>query len=202
MPIVECPLYRQKPQFSYAILLRLNYFALSNRTRMKSIQAEDTCATATKLVLPNDTNTLHNLFGGQLLAWMDEIASISAARQCRRVVVTAAVNSVSFEKPIQLGDFVTLKAKVSRSFTSSMEVIVDVFVEHQITGEQKKANQAIFVFVAIDQNGSPIEVPKLIPVTDSEKSRHEAALRRKQLSLILAGRMKPSDATELKALFE
>lgn len=181
---------------------RLNYFAVSNLSRMKTIHPEETSATATKLVLPNDTNTLHNLFGGQLMAWMDEIASISASRQCRRVVVTAAVNSVSFDNAIQLGDFVTLKAKVSRSFTSSMEVIVDVYVEHQITGEQKKANQAIFVFVAIDQLGRPIEVPELIPVTEEEKSRHKAALRRKQLSLILAGRMKPSDATELKALFE
>ena len=169
---------------------------------MKSINAKETCATATKLVLPNDTNTWHNLFGGQLMAWMDEIASISAARQCRRVVVTAAVNSISFNHPIKLGDFVTLEAKVSRSFTSSMEVIVDVFVEHQVTGAQKKANQAIFLFVAIDQLGRPIEIPKLLPKTDEEKERYDAALRRKQLSLILAGRMKPKDATELKALFE
>ncbi|MBT5404179.1 MAG: acyl-CoA thioesterase [Crocinitomicaceae bacterium] len=169
---------------------------------MKSINAQETCATATKLVLPNDTNTLHNLFGGQLMAWMDEIASISAARHCRRVVVTAAVNSISFNHPIKLGDFVTLEAKVSRSFTSSMEVIVDVFVEHQVTGAQKKANQAIFLFVAIDQLGRPIEIPKLLPKTDEEKERYDAALRRKQLSLILAGRMKPADATELKALFE
>ena len=168
---------------------------------MKSIIAQDTCATATKLVLPNETNTLHNLFGGQLMAWMDEIASISAARQCRRVVVTAAVNSISFDNAIALGDFVTLEAKVSRSFTSSMEVIVDVLVEHQMTGEQKKANQAIFIFVAIDQAGRPIEVPELIPETEEEKDRHAAALRRKQLSLILAGRMKPEDASELKALF-
>ncbi|MBT4775871.1 MAG: acyl-CoA thioesterase [Crocinitomicaceae bacterium] len=169
---------------------------------MKSINAQETCATATKLVLPNDTNTLHNLFGGQLMAWMDEIASISAARHCRRVVVTAAVNSISFNHPIKLGDFVTLEAKVSRSFTSSMEVIVDVFVEHQVTGAQKKANQAIFLFVAIDQLGRPIEIPKLLPKTDEGKERYDAALRRKQLSLILAGRMKPADATELKALFE
>ncbi len=136
------------------------------------------------------------------MAWMDEIASISAARHCRRVVVTAAVNSVSFENPIKLGDFVTLDAQVSRAFTSSMEVIVDVFVEHQVTGERKKANQAIFIFVAIDQLGRPIEVPQLEVETEEEKERYDAALRRKQLSLILAGRMKPNDASELKALFE
>lgn len=136
------------------------------------------------------------------MAWMDEIASISASRHCRRVVVTAAVNSVSFDNAIKLGDFVTLEAKVSRAFTSSMEVIVDVLVEHQVTGEKKKANQAIFIFVAIDQLGRPIEVPQLVPETEEEKERYAAALRRKQLSLILAGRMKPKDASELKALFD
>ena len=169
---------------------------------MKTVTAKETCATATKLVLPNDTNTLHNLFGGQLMAWMDEIASISASRQCRRVVVTAAVNSVSFDHPIKLGDFVTLEAKVSRAFTSSMEVIVDVLVENQVTGKKKRANQAIFIFVAIDQMGRPIEIPQVVAETKEEEERYDAALRRKQLSLILAGKMKPKDASELKALFE
>jgi acyl-CoA hydrolase len=117
-------------------------------------------------------------------------------------VVTAAVNSVSFDHPIKLGDFVTLEAKVSRAFTSSMEVIVDVFVENQVTGKKKRANQAIFIFVAIDQMGRPIEIPQVVAETKEEEERYDAALRRKQLSLILAGKMKPKDASELKALFE
>lgn len=136
------------------------------------------------------------------MAWMDEIASISAERFCQRIVVTAAVQSVSFAHPINLGDIVTLKAKVSRAFTSSMEVIVDVFVQDHKTREQNKANEAIFVFVAIDQMGRPIEVPDLVPETELEVQRFEGALRRKQLSLILAGRMKPTDANELKAIFD
>ena len=88
------------------------------------------------------------------------------------------------------------------AFTSSMEIIVDVMVEDKVTGVQSSSNQAIFTFVAVDQNGSPINVPALIPETEKEKRRFEAALRRKQLSLILAGKLKPSEATELKALFE
>lgn len=158
-------------------------------------------AESTKLVLPNDTNTLGNLFGGRLLSWMDEIAFVAANRHSRRVAVTASVNNVSFDKPIHLGDTVTLKAKVSRAFTSSMEVIIDVFIEDKLSEDQVNSNQAIYTFVAVDQNGLPIEIPKIIPESNEEKSRYEGALRRKQLSLIIAGKMKPKDATELKALF-
>ena len=168
---------------------------------MKKRKAGDTLSIATKVVLPNDTNTLGNLFGGELLAWMDVIASVSAQRHCRRVVVTASVNHVSFKKPIKEASIVTLEAKVSRSFYSSMEIIIDVFVENQVTGVREKCNDAIYTFVAVDQNGGPIQVPELIPETDKEKERFEAALRRRQLSLILAGKMKPSDASELKRVF-
>lgn len=168
---------------------------------MKAKKASETLAITTKVVLPNDTNTLGNLFGGQLLAWMDVIASVSAHRHCRRVVVTASVNNVSFTEPIEHSSIVTLESKVSRAFTSSMEVFVDVFVEDQVSGKKRKCNEAIYTFVAVDQNGGPIQVPELIPESEEEIQRYEGALRRKQLSLILAGKMKPSEATELKALF-
>ncbi|HRI40896.1 MAG TPA: acyl-CoA thioesterase, partial [Bacteroidia bacterium] len=128
-------------------------------------------------------------------------AAIAAHRHCGRVVVTASVNNVSFNQPIRLGEIVTLESKVSRAFNSSMEVFIDVWVENNATGEKKKCNEAIYTFVAVDQLGNPIHVPELIPETDAEKRRYEGALRRRQLSLILAGKMKPADATELKALF-
>jgi acyl-CoA hydrolase len=115
--------------------------------------------------------------------------------------VTASVNNVSFQKPIKHASIITLEAKVSRAFNSSMEIFVDVFVEDQVTGVLEKSNEAIYTFVAVDQNGGPIQVPELIPETEQEKERYEGALRRKQLSLILAGKMKASDATELKKLF-
>jgi acyl-CoA hydrolase len=168
---------------------------------MKAKLAKDSLAVATHHVLPNDTNNLNNLFGGRLLEWMDVIAAISAHRHCRRVVVTATVNHVAFHSAIPYGSIVTLQAKVSRAFTSSMEIFIDVFVEDPVSGEQKKTNEAIYTFVAVDQNGAPLPVPPVIPETDEEKSRFESALRRRQLALILAGKMKPDEATELKALF-
>ncbi len=167
---------------------------------MKAKKAKETFAQTSKIVLPNDTNVLTNLMGGQLLNWMDITAGISAQRHSRRVVVTASVNNVSFNHPIKLGDVVTIEAKVSRAFTSSMEVYLDVFVDLN-QGGRKKCNEAIYTFVAVDQNGSPIEIPELLPETEQEKERFDGALRRRQLSLILAGKMKPESATELKALF-
>lgn len=168
---------------------------------MKAKTAKESLVTTTRIVLPNETNTLGNLFGGELLAWMDNAAAISATRHCGRVVVTASVNNVSFDKPIRLGDIVTVEAKVSRAFTSSMEIYLDVFVEHFSTGKRMKCNEAIYTFVAVDQYGSPIEVPQLKPESEEEIRRFNGALRRRQLSLILAGKMKPQEATELKALF-
>jgi acyl-CoA hydrolase len=168
---------------------------------MKARTAKETLSITTKLVLPNDTNTFGSLFGGELLAWMDVISSVAAHRHCKRVVVTASVNNVSFKQPIKEASIVTLEAKVSRAFTSSMEIFIDVYVEDHLTGERVKCNEAIYTFVAVDQNGGPIDVPKVIPETDEEKERYDGALRRKQLSLILAGKMKASEATELKKLF-
>lgn len=167
----------------------------------QAVKASQTLATATHLVLPENTNTLGNLMGGQLLNWMDVISAISAHRHCHRIVVTAAVNNVSFQHPIKLGDIVTIEAKVSRAFSSSMEVYMEVFVEHNTTGVRTKCNEAIYTFVAVDQLGSPINVPDLIPESEEEKRRYDGALRRRQLRLILAGKMKPDEATELKALF-
>jgi len=158
-------------------------------------------AMSSEIVLPNDTNTLGNLMGGRLLHWMDIIAAISAQRFCKRIVVTASVNHVSFDKAIRLGDIVTLEAHVSRAFTSSMEVFIEVWVENHSTGERLQHNEAIYTFVAVDQLGNPIAVPEAVPETDIEKLRFDGALRRRQLALILAGKMKPEDATELKALF-
>ncbi len=168
---------------------------------MKGKTAKESLTITTEHVLPNDTNHVGGLFGGRLMQWMDTTTAISAHRHCKRVVVTAAVNNISFDHQIKAGSIVTLEAKVSRAFNSSMEVFVVVTVEDRVTGEHKKCNEAIFTFVAIDSEGSPLPVPELIPETDEEKRRYDGALRRRQLSLVLAGRMKPSEATELKALF-
>jgi acyl-CoA hydrolase len=156
----------------------------------------------TDLVLPSETNPLNNLFGGELLARMDRAASIAARRHSRRIVVTASVNHVAFNKAIPLGSVVTVQAKVSRAFKTSMEVFLDVWLEDRESGRKLKANEAIYTFVAVDDMGHPVPIPAIEPQTELEKERFKAALRRKQLSLVLAGKMKPQDATELKAIFE
>ncbi|HLW42077.1 MAG TPA: acyl-CoA thioesterase [Flavobacterium sp.] len=156
----------------------------------------------TDIVLPGETNPLNNLFGGELLARMDRAASITARRHSRRICVTASVNNVAFNKSIPLGSVVTIEAKVSRTFRTSMEIFLDVWIEDRVSGNRQKANEAIYTFVAVNETGTPIEIAGIVPETEEEKSRYDAALRRKQLSLVLAGKMKPADATELKALFQ
>ncbi|MGA9638722.1 acyl-CoA thioesterase [Flavobacterium sp.] len=169
---------------------------------MNSKTPSESLTVLTDLVLPSETNHINNLFGGELLSRMDRAASISAQRHSRNIAVTASVNHVAFTKPILLGSVVTIEAKVSRAFNSSMEVYIDVWVEDRVSGVKSKANEAIYTFVAVDQYGKPVIVPPIVPETDIEKQRYESALRRKQLSLLLAGKMKPNEATELKALFD
>ncbi len=150
--------------------------------------------------MPGETNALNNLFGGELLARMDRAASISAKRHSERIVVTSSVNHVSFGKAIPIGTTVTIEAKVSRAFTTSMEVFIDVWIDDD-KGKRIKANEAIYTFVAVDKNGRPTKIEKIQPESEEEQKRYDAALRRKQLSLVLAGKMNANDASELKALF-
>src|SRR5882757_9731684 len=145
----------------------------------------------TELVLPNDTNTLNNLMGGRLMHWMDIVSAIAAQKHCNRIVVTASVDNISFREPIRLGDVVTLKARVTRAFSSSVEVRIDVMAENIPSGTQTESNSAFFTFVAVDQSGRPIDVPEVEPETEEEKELYQGALRRRQLRLILGGRMQP-----------
>jgi len=162
----------------------------------------DSLAHMTELVLPNDTNTLNNLMGGRLLHWMDIASAIAAQKHSNRIVVTASVDNVSFTKGIQLGNVVTLKASVTRAFNSSMEVHIEVEAEDIPNGTKFKSNEAFYTFVAVDQSGRPIDVPELVPETEKEIELYEGALRRRQLRLVLAKRMKPEDAKELKSIFK
>jgi len=161
----------------------------------------DSLTIMTDLVLPGETNPLDNLFGGDLLARMDRASSIAARRHCNRIVVTATVNHVVFSKAVPVGSVLSIEAKVSRAFNTSMEIFVDVWMEDRESGQRTKVNEGIYTFVAVDRTGAPVKVPELIPQTDLEKERFDGALRRKQLSLVLSKKMDPHDATELKALF-
>lgn len=175
--------------------------SLQKFSKMEFKTPKESLTVLTDLVLPGETNYLDNLFGGELLARMDRACSIAARRHSRRIVVTASVNHVAFNKSVPVGSVVTIEAKVSRAFKSSMEIYVDVWIEDRQSGLRTKVNEGIYTFVAVDETGKPVEIPQLKPETQLEIERFEGALRRKQLSLVLAGKMNPSDATELKALF-
>lgn len=155
----------------------------------------------TELVLPNDTNTFGNLMGGRLMYWMDIASALAAMKHCGSPVVTASVDNISFESPIKLGNVVHIEAKVSRAFNTSMEVYMKVWGEDSLHQYKYKSNEAYFTFVALDPNGKPRVVPQLLPETEEEQKLFDGALRRRQLRLILGGKMKPNDAQELKALF-
>lgn len=164
-------------------------------------KANESSVTMTELVLPNDTNTFGNLMGGRLMYWMDIAAALAAMKHCGAPVVTASVDNISFEAPIKLGNVVHIEAKVSRAFNTSMEVHLNVWGEDALHQYKYKSNEAYYTFVALDPNGKPRKVAGLVPETEDEKKLFEGALRRRQVRLILGGKMEPDDAAELKALF-
>ncbi len=174
---------------------------LRNIMSLKKKFAKESFTIMNELVLPNDTNTLNNLMGGRLLHWMDIAAAISAQKHCNRIVVTASVDNVSFKQPIKLGDVITIEAKVTRAFNTSVEVRLDVWAENIPSGARQKSNEAYYTFVAVDQSARTIPVPEVIPETEDEIALFDGALRRRQLRLVLGGKMNPDDASELKALF-
>lgn len=157
----------------------------------------------TELVMPNDTNPLGNLMGGNLMRWMDIAAGICASRHCGAHAVTASVDNVSFSKPIHLGDVITINASITRAFNTSVEVYLEVFTTSSFGAFQEKSNHAYMTFVALDPRTSrPKKVPQIIPETEEEKTLFAGAARRREVRLVLAGRMKPEDAVDLKALFQ
>jgi acyl-CoA hydrolase len=154
-----------------------------------------------ELVLPNDTNTFGNLMGGRLMYWMDIAAGIAASKHCNAPSMTASVDNLSFKNPIKLGNTVHIEAKVTRAFNTSMEIHLKVWGEDHLHQYRYESNEAYFTFVALDPNNKPRIVPQAEPETEEEKRLFDGALRRRQIRLILGGKMKPADAGELKALF-
>ena len=164
--------------------------------------ASESVVIMTELVLPNDTNTFGNLMGGRLMYWMDIASALAAMKHSGAPVVTASVDNISFKNPIKLGNVVHIEAKVTRAFTTSMEVHIKVWGEDVIQQHKYKSNEAYFTFVALDSSSKPLQVHQLIAETAGEKELYDGALRRRQLRLVLGGKMKPEDAEELKAIFK
>ncbi len=168
---------------------------------MSQKKVSESFTTFTEIAMPNDTNPMGNLMGGNLLKWMDMACGVCGERHANRLVVTAAVDNVSFTRPIRIGDIVTVTAQVTRAFTTSMEIYVEVYKENFRTREKVRCNEAFFTFVALDDDGRPVSSPEIVPETDDEKRRYVSALRRREMRLILAGRLKPEDTKELRQIF-
>lgn len=162
----------------------------------------ESMTTMTEMVFPNDTNGLNGLMGGRLLYWMDIVAAIAGQKHANSQVVTASVDNVSFSHPIKIGNVVTLKAQVTRAFNTSMEIHIEVKAEDVPNGRIVESHRAFFTMVAVDMEGRKLKVPEAVPDTDEEKELYASALRRRQLRLVLAGRLSPDDATELRSLFK
>lgn len=169
---------------------------------MKEKYPAESVTIMTELVLPNDTNTFGNLMGGRLMYWMDIAAAITATKHCNSPVVTASVDNISFMSPIKLGNAVHIEAKITRAFNSSMEIRLIVHGEDLAQQYRYKSNEAFYTFVALDPNGKPRAVPGVVPESDEEEEFYHGALRRRQLRLILGGKMKVEEANELRALFK
>ena len=168
---------------------------------MEAKRVSESYTVMNELVLPNDTNTFGNLMGGRLMYWMDIAAGIVAVRHSNAPCMTASVDNLSFKTPIKLGNLVRIEAKITRAFTTSMEIHIKVWGEDSLHQYQYESNEAYFTFVALDPNNKPRPVTPAIPETEEEQALYEGALRRRQLRLILGGKLKPDDANELKALF-
>ena len=168
---------------------------------MPTKKPQESFVIMSELVLPNDTNTLGNLMGGKLMHWMDIAAAISSQKHCNCPVVTVSVDNVSFTQPVRLGNLLTIESKLTRAFHTSMEVYLRVWGEDLSAQYKYLSNEAYMTFVALDPHGKPRKVPELIPDTDEERKLFDGALRRRQLRLILGGKMKPEDAGELRSLF-
>lgn len=168
----------------------------------KSKFVKESLVVKSEMLMPNDTNPLNNLMGGRLMYWMDIAAAISAQKHANSMAVTASVDNISFRNPIEIGSVITLTAKVTRAFNSSMEVYIEVTAERIPDRKKFVSNSAFFTFVALDKSGKPMKVPEAIAETEEEIELFEGALRRRQLRLILSGRLKPTDANELKSIFD
>lgn len=171
-------------------------------SELKAKRVSESRTIMTEMVMPNDTNPMGNLMGGNLLRWMDIASGICSGKHCEAHVVTASVDHVSFQKPIKVGDVVTLEASVTRAFRTSVEVYVEVFAHDIKGGNPRRCNHAYYTFVGLDEDSQPTPVLPVIPLTEIEQQRYDSAPRRREVRLILSGRMKPEQSVEIRSLFE
>ena len=134
----------------------------------------------TEVVCPNDTNPMGILQGGRLVQWMDIAAAVCAQTHAEKICVTVVINEVHFKHPAHVGDIVTIHAKITRAFNSSMEIFVQAFARKVLTGRNNLISEAYFTFVAIDENKNSCTIPPVNPVSLLEKKQYKEALQRKE----------------------
>jgi acyl-CoA hydrolase len=139
----------------------------------------------TEAVLPNDANVLGSMLGGRVMHFIDIAGALAATRHSNSYVVTASVDYLDFRFPIQVGEFIVLRASVNRVFQSSMEVGVKVFAENPLTGQQRHTSTAYLTFVALDANRNPHPAPEVVPETGEEKRRYREAGERRDYRLAM-----------------
>lgn len=144
---------------------------------------ENTHVEMTQMVLPAFANSIGTVFGGQILSWMDVCAAVSAQRHARTPVVTASIDSVHFIQPVKQGQIVILRSQVNAVFNTSMEIGVIVTAENPLTGERHKACRAYCTFVALDSEGCPLKLPKLILENSEDERRSREAHERRAIRL-------------------
>jgi acyl-CoA hydrolase len=137
----------------------------------------------TEIVCPNDTNPMGILQGGRLVQWMDIASAICAQNHAEHICVTASIDSVKFKMPAKIGDIITIKAKITRSFNSSMEIFVQAWAKKILSQKAYLINEAYFTFVALDDNAKPAVVPDIKPNSETEKREFLNALKRKNSRL-------------------
>lgn len=138
-----------------------------------------------EFALPTDANTFGNVLGGRVMHLVDLAAAIAAVRHARCPVVTASVDQMSFLHPVHIGHLIILQSSVNRVFRTSMEVGVRVQTEDLLTGDRKHTSSAYLTFVAVDQSGRSVPIPRVIPETDDEKRRYAEAEQRRAYRLTM-----------------
>ena len=146
---------------------------------MKSKTPKQSETIMTEVVCPNDANPMGMLQGGRLVQWMDIASAVTAQNHAERICVTASIDTVKFKNPAKVGDIITIKAKITRAFNSSMEIKVEAHAKKILSQKEYLINEAYFTFVALDDNAVPVKIPAIRPVTAEEKEEYEAAEKRK-----------------------
>ena len=148
---------------------------------MKTKRVADSITEQVHIVMPTHISGTNRLFGGQLLAWIDEVAAVTARRHCEHNVTTAAIDNLQFKAAVYINNIIVLIGRITYVGKTSMEVRVDTYVEDHLTGIRKVVNRAYFVMVALDENENTTEVPRLLIETEAERAEWEAGVKRRQL---------------------